>query len=163
MTPRIQRAIDIFLDAINEGTLAKGSCAACAVGNLVANAINYKPVIEGSFQPNTAWRFLFMTSCGEQTITPYGSDYYYGIKQGKKLITKTEFTEKELAAIEFAFETNTEINFPKYEYHTKEKVRADQIKGLEAVINLMLTFDEQTDDVNKVFTEKAELIPLLTD
>lgn len=35
MTQRVQKAIDIFLDAINNGTLAKGSCTRCAVGNLV--------------------------------------------------------------------------------------------------------------------------------
>ena len=47
MTPRIQKAIDIFLDAINQGTLAKGSCAACAVGNLVAHGLNYDLINNG--------------------------------------------------------------------------------------------------------------------
>ena len=42
MTPRIQEAIDVFLDAINNGTLAKGTCTACAVGNLAAHYTNGK-------------------------------------------------------------------------------------------------------------------------
>ena len=39
MTERISKAIDIFLDAVNNGTLAKGTCIACAVGNLVAHGM----------------------------------------------------------------------------------------------------------------------------
>ena len=72
MTERIKKAIDIFLDAINNGTLAKGTCIACAVGNLVADAINYKidmsltKNFDISKIPNAQWGKLFCTSYGEQ-------------------------------------------------------------------------------------------------
>ena len=53
MNNRITKAIDIFLDAINEGTLAKGNCCACAVGNLVAHGMNGKiSRLENSFNCN---------------------------------------------------------------------------------------------------------------
>jgi hypothetical protein len=169
MTKRIQTAIDIFLDAINEGTLAKGSCVACAVGNLVANGMDAKVIPNGVFfetepsVPNAIWSSLFCTSDNRQFVK---SDIHEEIKDSwyqvlQKAIKKIEFTIDELAKIEYAFETNTKIIHTQYDNYTKEEVRADQIKGLEAVVKLMLTFDEQVDDVKEVFTKKAELIPLI--
>jgi hypothetical protein len=169
MTKRIQTAIDIFLDAINEGTLAKGSCAACAVGNLVAYGMDAKIVKDGVFfdtEPrvhNNIWGGLFCTVGNSQSVT---TNIHEAIKHSwykdlRKSIKKIEFTIDELAKIEYTFETNTKIIHTQYDNYTKEEVRADQIKGLEAVVKLMLTFDEQVDDVKEIFTKKAELIPLI--
>ena len=167
MTKRIQNAIDIFLDAINEGTLAKGACVACAVGNLVAHGMDAKVVKDGRFdyttEPkvhNNIWGGLFCTVGNSQTVR---TDIHEVIKNSsfkdlRKAIKKIDFTIDELMQIEFAFETNTKIIHKLYNIHTKEEVRADQIKGLEAVVKLMLTFDEQVDDVKEVFTTKAEAI-----
>ena len=175
MTPRIQKAIDIFLDAINEGTLAKGTCTACAVGNLVAHGmgakINYSSGFgyraldpNGRTVNNQKWSYFFIT-------------YRDGIRKGgllgrvrsfseiarfpdlQEAIDNIGFTLEELSQIEYAFETNTEIAFENYWKNTPEDIRADQIRGLEAVVKVMLKFDEQEDDVKEVFTSKAELIP----
>lgn len=162
MTNRIEKAIDIFLDAVNSGTLAKGTCAACAVGNLVAHGMNgtiskvksqhgdhdaFKSDVE-----NSNWAYAFTTSEGDQTI--YGG--YLNDPLVLSNVEATDFTIKELAKIEFAFETNTKIRFTKYHLATPKQIRADQIKGLEAVINVMMTFDDVKADVKEVFTNKLQ-------
>jgi hypothetical protein len=156
MTQRIQEAIDIFLDAINNGTLAKGSCHACAVGNLVAAGqggiiINYNECTT----VNNAWGKLFSTNY-------FGHQSYYKSFEHDPMVIKniqsTKFTLQELVVIENVFETNTKINCYLYSDYSNEEIRKDQIRGLEAVVKVMLKFDEQNDDVKEVFTKKAELI-----
>lgn len=165
MTKRVENAIDVFLDALNEGTLAKGSCIACAVGNLVASGLNGKILsIKDDFGQldfkctvdNLSWSDLFITSFDGQHI------YEDSLKDKKVLhnIDATDFSWQELAQIENTFEKNCKINYHSYCVHTKEEIRKDQIKGLEAVVQLMLTFDEDKTDVKKVFTKKAELITI---
>lgn len=156
MTKRIQKAIDIFLDAINNGTLAKGTCIGCAVGNLVANGMgctidlkNAEPLEVGD------WGLLFQTNIGKQNIYNLNAQK---LLNAYKNIRATDFNFHELRAIEKTFENNTNIHFYSYHKHTKEEIRADQIKGLEAVVKVMLEFDSSKEDVKKVFTEKAELI-----
>lgn len=164
MTERIKKAIDIFLDAINEGTLAKGDCAACAVGNLCANAIGIKPVLKicGSTEPEAPhyiWKRLFFTSYGVQTIKTifYSPDK---VKEAEILISKTDFSKEELMRIEYAFECNTFIKGTEYDEFSKQEIRADQIRGLEAVVKVMLEFDDCKEEVTEVFTKRADLIPV---
>lgn len=165
MTERVQKAIDIFLDAINKGTLAKGTCVACAVGNLVAygkgGQIFKNPL--GNFEctiDNSYWGYLFSTSSGIQTK-------YQTMKHEQNIledISATDFTLEELMKIEYAFETNTSLSFDRYHYYAPDYVRLDQIKGLAAVVKVMLSFDStepvENSEVYEVFTSKAELIPL---
>lgn len=183
MTQRIQEAIDIFLDAISEGTLAKGSCIACAVGNLIAagkggkieREISKKGIISfGCTVENTHWAMLFTTliSDGKQRREVLDQILTKGLggvkgdntrgfaKMGLEEIASTKFTPNELAAIEHAFETNTAISLSSYNECTDEAIKKDQIRGLEAVVKLMLQFEEQGDDIKEVFTSKAELIPI---
>lgn len=164
MTPRIQKAIDIFLDAINEGTLAKGTCLACACGNLVANGLGIKPVIH---KTHTSYlHYLGYVHRGSYT-SKEGAAWSLTVRndsrstdQGKREVEMTGFTSDELRRIEKAFEGNTRINFTDYCFYSKEEIREDQIKGLKAVIEVMLKFDNQSDDVKEVFIDKAELIPI---
>ena len=167
MENRITRAIDTFLDAINNGTLAKGTCIACAVGNLVAKGANAEIIKEDGFLTcdylNTRWNEFFMTPIGnknqmlfdEEKIVPYILD------QALDNISKTEFSKKELAAIEFAFETNTEITWQQYKNFSKKEIRQDQINGLTAVIKVMESFSpELTENYTEAFVNKAQLIPV---
>jgi hypothetical protein len=171
ITPRIQKAIDIFLDAINNGTLAKGDCAACAVGNLVGaglgSKITSKTVFSNHFQTNklvfeaspsnTGWSHAFATNVlGEQKV-----DYkYFEHIDVLEAVEATDFSLEELIQIEAVFENKTLIYASSYLNHTDGEIRKDQIRGLTAVVKLMMTFDEVTEDVEKVFTEKAQLIPV---
>lgn len=115
MTPRIQKAIDIFLDAINNGTLAKGTCVACAVGNLVAEgmrgSITKVDYVGGtSFScsiTNSNWAELFATNMYKQEVYPE-EELEGDIRTlAYQNIESTDFTKEELMQIEFAFETNT--------------------------------------------------------
>jgi hypothetical protein len=159
MTPRIERAIDVFLDAINNGTLAAKTCVACAVGNLVAHGYGAKIEVKNERfyceAPNTAWVDVFCTRFGRQLYYPQ----YLKYDNVKENIAVTEFTLEELMKIEYTFEQNTKIHNLQYDLHSKEKVRADQIRGLEAVVKVILEFDNCKDSVKEVFTSKAELIP----
>ena len=165
LTPRVQRAIDIYLDAINAGTLAKGTCCACAVGNLVAAGMGGEIIIDkdtyvGYFTycnvDNESWSLLFITkNSGIQKIdVDYLNDY-----DVKANISATEFKWQELASIENAFENASEISFVDYWKYKKAQIRADQIKGIEAVIKVMMTFDDVIDvDVEEVFTNKLNAL-----
>ena len=157
LTPRISKAIDIFLDAINNGTLAKGTCAACAVSNLVtvANNIQCNNLDEQREKGLSSWSDVFCTNDNKQS---FNIKYYRD--KAKKQIDSTDFSLNELAAIEYAFETNTKIRHYFYEEDISKEVRADQIKGLEAVVKVMMTFDEVEAEVKEVFTKQAELIEL---
>jgi hypothetical protein len=162
MTKRIEKAIDIFLDAINNGTLAKGTCVACAVGNLVRTGMGIEINLDSNYGDSETWRLGFCTSNGLQTRIKKSDFSSYQLKLYEKAIAATDFTEDELAAIEYAFETNTQITGCSYDNdgYSKKHVRADQIKGLEAVVKVMLEFDEQSEQVEDVFTKKAELIAI---
>lgn len=150
MTTRTQKTIDIFLDALNNGELMKGNCNYCAVGNICASVDKENRAI---------WSDLFFTS--SDTGLPVFNTGSLGEQQrARELISKTGYTEKELMLIEYRFETNTNIHGLAYAFHSKEEVRQDQLKGLTAVVNLLLEWDESKEEVKEVFTDRAELIPI---
>lgn len=162
MQKRVERAIDIFLDAIANGTLAKATCTACAVGNLVAHGMGIKVRVPRTQEENCTmlegnehWMKVLESFRGPKDTCPR-----FDFKLGRKNIKATEFKIHELDKIEKAFEENTDIFYNHYHLHTKEEIREDQIKGLEAVVKVMLSFDESKDDVKEVFTKKADLIPV---
>lgn len=142
MTPRIKRAIDVFLEAVESGTLGSGKCTICAVGNLCAG--------------DPLWSWGFITSDGWQSVCKEGME----TDEFKRAIAKTEFTAKELMAIEFAFETNSKISSFEYDSYTKEEIREDQINGLRAVVEVMMEFDDVQFNVEELFVQRCELIPL---
>lgn len=162
MEQRVKNAIAVFIKAIDTRTLAKGTCVACAVGNLVAAGKGAKITkVEKSFgqiefestEKNWFWKQLFMTSNGRQETFPTMLEAPIVMKD----IESTEFTWEELAQIEYAFETNSNINFHDYHRFNSDEILNDQIAGLEAVIEVMLSFSNDTKtDVKKVFTEKVK-------
>ncbi len=155
MTQRISKAIDIFLDAVNNGTLAKGNCMACAVGNLVAHGLGCEITYDNRFRcsgDNTSWSDAFYTHEYEQNV----NDHAFDRERVVKNIEATDFNIEELMAIEYAFETNTKIHASEYHHHSPKAIRADQVRGLEAVVNVMMGFDDVKADVKEVFTNKLE-------
>lgn len=158
MTPRTQKTIDIFLDALNEGTLAKGTCSACACGNIVAAHMGIKASVPKTFNeyattiyPNTSWVSAISTiGCDSELVT----------KNSVEEILSTGFTIKEFYLIERTFEANTKIHFDHYSESSKEEIRQDQLKGLTAVVELLLRWDESETNVQQAFVEKAELVPI---
>lgn len=154
MTPRISNAIDVFLDALNEGTLVKGDCAACAVGNLAAHGMgkklnkNLEPVNDEFGVKNNDWSPCFVTLGGRDSV-------FYEENSHDPIFKYFEFTPRELAVIERAFETNAKIHHLHYKEYSPEEIFADQLKGLQAVIVEMLNFDDCKDIVEEIFTNKA--------
>lgn len=151
---RIEKAIDIFLDAINNGTLVKGTCVACVVGNLVAYGLG-APIFKRYHYfdcelDNISWKWAFYTVSNEQRIFPEK----FKDPAVLKCVKATDFSLEELMKIENAFETNTEIPCDHYFDFTSSEIRADQIKGLAAVIKVMETFDNIEPDkyINKFKT-----------
>lgn len=159
MTERVQKAIDIFLDSLNSNTLVNGTCAACAVGNLIAAGCGIKLSRKYNFviadneyflTPHgaisfTAWNNLFIT--GEKgQVRNHLSDYSLENQlQMQALIDTTGFTIDELAEIEYTFETVAR--------------HKGVILALEAVVKVMMSFDEvDQSTVKEVFTNKAEAI-----
>ena len=165
MTERVKKAIDIFLDAINNGTLAKGTCRACACANLVAAELGVKCVLPESRQVRESeniteemhWfrAIKYYVPNRKEMIT-----YHLDLEKGIETIHKTGFTVAEFKKIERAFESNTRFNYLDYTYQKPEAIRADQINGLKAVVAVMLTFDDCKESIEEVFTQKAELIPI---
>lgn len=146
MTERIQEAIDVFLDAINNGTLAKGDCSACAVGNLLAHGIKKAGVNINS----TLWKYAFCTyDNGKQVINKENYDM--------KIFKYSKFTPAELAKIEYAFEINTSIPEWNYVLETPAEIKQDQIRGLHAVIEVMKGMDDVTFNTKDVFTDKVNI------
>lgn len=147
MTPRILEAIDIFLDAINKGTLAKGTCAACACGNLINASLN-RPYEFNELVKNDALHIA---------VSKLNAEYFFGSDEKQ---SNTKFSFDELKKIEIAFEDGSRIHWISYPEYSKEDIRKDQIEGLEAVVKVMLEFDEQEDIVEEIFSKKAELISM---
>lgn len=196
MTPRIEKAIDIFLDALNKGTLVSKSCSACAVGNLVAHEYGTEITFDFIFgtveihgKENYNWSTLFLTnSNGQKILSSFldkciklanetGQDLDKVIElnpeeidedgkcnmdffnKGMEDVRATDFTLSELMQIEETFERNAS----KIDYIagcTKQEIRQSQIEGLKAVVELMMTFDDAKENVDEVFTNKAEAIPI---
>lgn len=156
MTPRVQRAIDTLLDAINNRTLAKGNCYACAVGNLVARGLGAEIENTGiefkSTDPDSDdWTLAFMTSNSGQSVFPA----YFKHPKVVRCVGATEFSLEELMKIEFSFEQASEIDALRYDEHTDTEILADQIKGIEAVLKVMISFDDIDANIQEVFTSKV--------
>ena len=165
MEQRVKNAISVFIKAIDKRTLAKGTCVACAVGNLVAAGMGEEVYRDLSLHPtdsgyykckknNRDWSWYFSTGLnGKQ-----GIDIDYEDNEGViSNISSTDFSAEELMKIEYAFETNSEIYFNEYINYSDKEIRDDQTKGLEAVIETMLSFSNDTEtDVKEVFTNKVK-------
>jgi hypothetical protein len=88
---KFEHTVNVLLKAYLNGTLEHGSCTACAVGNLISHCTGQSPI---------AWTFVFSTIFGNQHVNLYNYDGLAKIE-----IESTGYTWKELAKIEFAFET----------------------------------------------------------
>ena len=98
-----EKTVGILVNAYQNDTLRHSMCSACAVGNIVAANLKYTINTTWCFswveKPVNWWR-VFMTSDGRQQITTID---YKG--KAKEEIDSTGYTWKELAKIEYAFET----------------------------------------------------------
>lgn len=117
-----QKTVDILVKAYFEDTLEHGNCSACAVGNIV----NYE-----KSKMSWSWANVFCTSSRIQIVEP---NNYEGA--AKDEIDSTGYTWRELAKIEYAFETAPKGN------------SGDEwmFNGLMAVIDVLDQIHENTDN-----------------
>lgn len=166
-TGRFNKAYNALVKAYFEGSLAKGDCAACAVGNIVGDSLNAKIAINmewgcaGSTIDNRFWNKIFFTDIvsRKQWISNSKNQKKDGVEITNTLFDLTGYTWKELAKIEHAFETNTKINIKDYSVSSQQQILEDQFSGLTAVIDVMMKLDEMGEDksyVNK-FREHPRL------
>lgn len=185
MTARFEKAYNALVNAYFEGTLAKGICVACAVGNIVAVGAGARinvselpwgdPLYECLYE-NDFWGTLFSTSKGIQrkyVTYPNGMTFcepYKTLvceeemavisKQREKLLRLTGYSDVELAEVEKAFETNTKIDFTNYKAHTEQEVLEDQFNGLSAAVDVLVRLDN-IENENKQYNKKFREHPLL--
>lgn len=149
MTPRFEKAYNALYNAFMNDTLAKGTCIACAVGNIVADAMGAKvysqqrdsSIVFRCNNDNFWWNDLFFTTqCGQRIIKISENNKVKQLR--KKILNLTGYTWRELAKVEKAFEENTEIPFNEYNFYTPEQIMEDQFKGLMAVMDVLIELDE---------------------
>lgn len=165
MTQRFEKAYNALYKAFMDDTLAKGTCTACAVGNIVADAMGRKVYkLSSGFEYecdvyNSFWSTMFVTSGCKQIITTIKKNpnvTYY-----RKLIKElTGYTWKELAKVEFAFEQNTKISHNRYCDYSEKDIMEDQFNGLMAVMDVLIKFDniEEGNKCKETFRNKFALV-----
>lgn len=152
---RFDRAISALVKGYLNGTLAKGSCYACAVGNIVAGSCGFTvhhhntkelPIPHyGWNSPEFGsvdyhWQEVFCSIGERQHIAP--NNYR---ELAKHEIDSTGYTWQELARVERAFESATHISFVDYNEKPLEAIDADQLRGLYAVVDVLCQIEGITD------------------
>jgi hypothetical protein len=146
MKATFEHSVAILTKAYLNNTLHKGSCQACAVGNLIADSLGLR-VIEG----NT---FMFWGEPGQITLDTTGRhpafdtlwfDYlhhYFSMdtdggavkkKIGAEQIKGTGYSRRKLFRIEEAFEQGN----PSHSCDTPENMERGMYKGLLAVVDVL--------------------------
>lgn len=163
MTQRFEKAYNALYNAFMNDTLAKGTCTACAVGNIVADAMGAKVYSQEDMNSirflcsddNYWWQRMFVTSSEGQKIRKISEDSNVKYLR-KKILNLTGYTWRELAKVEKAFEENTKIPFDKYNHYTPEQIMEDQFKGLMAVMDVLIELDniKQGSSYKETFKNK---------
>lgn len=145
MTERFEKAYNALLKAFMNDTLASGSCVACAVGNIIADAMGGVVYKNGSFHcsiDNEWWTNVFVTgSDGDQTIYKVKDDENIRVYR-KRMFDLTGYKWHELARIEKTFENNTKIKNPSYPLFSEHRIMEDQFNGLMAVMDVLIKLDK---------------------
>jgi len=172
MTERFERAYNALLKAFMNDTLAKGTCVACAVGNIVADAMGGQVMCstfsEGTIKGldyecnvrNSWWSDLFVTNIfGRQTIYTKKEGRYVE-KYRKDIFKLTGYKWDEMAKVEKAFETNTKILYVEYPTHTEQQIMEDQFNGLMAVMDVLIKLDDVAEGqkYKDAFKTKLQLV-----
>lgn len=132
--------MDALIQAFHGDTLAKGSCRACAIGNIVAHAYGKKTSTNKHIECNGIsihmWNRLFYTDA-DSNKQIFHSGEVNEMVEALKLLEKTGYAPEELAQVEYAFETSTKLHHQTYTSHSKQEIMDDQYKGLCAVFDVL--------------------------
>jgi hypothetical protein len=162
MTQRFEKAYNALYNAFMNDTLASGICTACAVGNIVADAMGGKVKKFNTIEfdcdiDNEWWNYLFVTGPSGQTIFKLKDDSC--VKHfRKKIFDLTGYRWNELAKVEKAFENNTKIKRSDYDEYTEQEVMEDQFNGLMAVMDVLIKLDEVSEGQKYKDTFKKKMV-----
>jgi len=145
---RFDEAIKALVKGYFEESLIRGSCAACAVGNIIANAMNEDIIVTkgvtGSVKDYGTWKGGF--NILESWFTVFGSRGMFGEQYilesnyrgvPREQIDSTGYSYKELARVEKAFESKGE----------------DMFTGLMAVVDVLCEIEGKSQEEAKEYKE----------
>jgi len=159
MTPRFEKAYNALVKGFFEGTLAKETCVACAVGNIIADAqggvIRKNKSFFDCSTDNSFWARVFMTDGAIQRINIDNKT------EQEQIFNLTGYEYGDLAKVEFAFERNTQISYDEYCDFSEKEILEDQYNGLCAVVDVLLSLDniEEQPTYKAKFREHKTLQP----
>lgn len=147
MTERLDNSLYALHHAFFNKILGKGTCDSCAVGVIIAHSQNIQlkthKEIHRSSIPMDAWMRLFFTDIDNQQIRQKQIYCKFQIDEALELISKTGYSEDELAQIEHAFEINTIVR----SIDILERNRMENLqKGLFAVVEVLCKLDQIIDE-----------------
>lgn len=140
---RFDRAYNALVNAFFTGTLAKATCVACAVGNIVASGMGgtikkFNSIYTHPYDctvANTQWNELFLSG-------PRGwNRISEKLNLSKKIEDITGYSADIMCEIERVFEENTHIDYTDYRNHDEQEILEDQYNGLCAVVDILLKFE----------------------
>lgn len=171
MTQRFEKAYNALYKAFMNDTLAKGSCAACAVGNIVADAMGGKVYKRSSgFELSSRFEYkcdVFNSWWSDMFITTHCGQTIYTTKQNskvsdyrKRIKELTGYTWREMAEVERVFEQNTKIVHSRYCDYSEKEIMEDQFNGLMAVMDVLIELDniEEGNKCKETFRNKFALV-----
>lgn len=139
MQASFDNTVQILVKAFLEGTLRKGSCAACAVGNICAAALGVGvdmpdlPLTRHGWldsEDGPMWHHLFMSTSPTFQTRSFEQDDFdtdeVAVRMGIEQIGETGYTIAQLADVERAFESA----------HIKYNEEAE-FAGLMAVVDVL--------------------------
>ncbi len=139
---RFNKAISALVKAFFDGTLAKGTCAACACGNIIHYSNNV-------LVPKNIW---FEDPLLHKELADSAGNAWTDIDRFN--YNKSGYSIKELQEIERAFEGTSRIHWHSYKNSTKEQIMEDQYNGLMAVVDVLCELDGivEKEQYKKMFT-----------
>jgi hypothetical protein len=141
-----QKTVDILVQAYFDGTLIKGNCTACAIGNIVAFNLGI------SIPKDQILNHLSIKQVTELTGQVSMGNYSFSTNQA--IINATGYSFEQLSLIEEAFESNSKIHWLNYHQYTEKKILQDQFKGLMAVVDVLDEIHENLDTEISIASKK---------
>lgn len=157
MTERFQKAYNSLIRAFFEGTLAKGTCIACACGNIIFDAIDAHLTkeefseeldarcsgYEGTRSSNNIRRMeMAQKIWADKREAAFDKPRFQARKEFSTDLNVAGYTATDFAEIENAFEDTTRIFIDKYKKHSDKEILEDQYNGLCAVVDVLMKLDE---------------------
>lgn len=146
MTERFKKSYDSLVRAFFEGTLAKGTCVACACGNIIFDAIG-DPVTKEDVRLEMTMtsaspkvEYVGMVWSGKRVVD-LSTFIFYALPQYENEVNAAGYTTAEFAQIENAFEASTVWPVLKYKELTEDIILEDQYRGLCAVVDVLMELD----------------------